>query len=1023
MSPRTFAGAALSVLALASAAPAAADSSAPLSVRNSFRVGSSGVACTAQNAPGDPRITGMFDRAYKLSCRDAAGAIGSLLAVRRAVTLTGEPSALVATSLACGETGKAELSEVGTVEAVTCRDISANVDYRRYALQRGSVTFLVEGLAGYDPALRLALASVVNDRPVPGEIRVASTEVSDPAAFARVQAGLLEASDAADEGYLRNNGGRFAESAEFFDAAVARNHDDPARLAEALANQALQLSNLGNFKAADRLFAQADDEVARRDGVTQRLLRNYRAINLLNQGQSAGALEVLAKEVAPVEQGFDPDDLRQGLINVPLSDQINRENIGLQQLGGLDPSLSAAERATILDGQLQMLAGIAHRQQGDLTRAATLLDAAAAQIAGVRDGRVVSTGFLRSEIQIEIALIAEAQGRAAEARAAFDRAIGAIGDSYPNSPALLAAMARKAAFLQRQNDVAGARELYSQVVAAGPGIPDVGPTLRGLLGPYFKLLANTGDADAAAAVFSASQVLERPGVAQTQAILARQMSEGNDEASSLFRLAVGRGREIARQEAEIARMQAVAAQTPAQIENLRMAQGTLEAIKQEQAALTSKLGAFPRYKVLAPQSLALAELQAALRPGEGYYKMIVVGDDLYALFATSDEAKVMVLPGGLAELEKDVQTVRDSIVTVESGQPVTYPFDVVRARKLYLKLFAPIDAEILALKHLIFEPDGPMLQLPPYLLVTADRGVTAYQERLKRPMADEYDFTGVDWLGRGREVSIAVSPRGFLDIRALKPSQASRAYLGLGNNAVPTARPLGAVATECDWPLATWQHPISPDELLFARNQFQSGSSAVKTGTQFTDSELLADQTLDEYRILHFATHGLVSAPKPGCPARPALVTSYGDSGSDGLLSFREIFDLNLDADLVILSACNTAGMATVDASRAAGVTTGGNYALDGLVRAFVGAGARTVVASHWPVPDDYDATKRLISGLLDAEPGVPIATALEQAQAKLMDDHKTSHPFYWAAFVIVGDGAKPITLEGPLPSSDVSAK
>jgi CHAT domain-containing protein len=67
------------------------------------------------------------------------------------------------------------------------------------------------------------------------------------------------------------------------------------------------------------------------------------------------------------------------------------------------------------------------------------------------------------------------------------------------------------------------------------------------------------------------------------------------------------------------------------------------------------------------------------------------------------------------------------------------------------------------------------------------------------------------------------------------------------------------------------------------------------------------------------------------------------------------------------------------------------------------------VLASHWPVPDDFDATKRLISGLLDAGPEVPLAQALDKAQQSLMDDPDTSHPFYWAAFVIVGDGAKPI--------------
>ena len=434
---------------------------------------------------------------------------------------------------------------------------------------------------------------------------------------------------------------------------------------------------------------------------------------------------------------------------------------------------------------------------------------------------------------------------------------------------------------------------------------------------------------------------------------------------------------------------------------------SLAALKQDQAALTSKLSSYSRYNVLAPQSLAIAELQSALQPGEGYYKLIVVGNDLYALFATSGQARVIAIPGTLADLQKEVQTVRDSVVTVESGQPVIYPFDVAKARELYLKLFEPLDSDIQGLKHLIFEPDGPMLQLPPYLLVTADRGVTAYQERIKRPGADEYDFTGVDWLGRGRKISIAVSPRGFLDIRALKPSGAPRAYLGLGHNAVARERPVAAVATECDWPLSVWQHPISAEELLFAQSRLAAGQSEVRTDAGFSDSELLSDKTLDQYRVLHFATHGLVSAPRAGCPARPALVTSFGDSGSDGLLSFREIFDLNLDADLVILSACDTAGMATVDASRDAGVTTGGNYALDGLVRAFVGAGARTVIASHWPVPDDHDATKRLISGLLDSSPGEPIAQALERAQEQLMDDPLTSDPYYWAAFVIVGDGER----------------
>ena len=164
-----------------------------------------------------------------------------------------------------------------------------------------------------------------------------------------------------------------------------------------------------------------------------------------------------------------------------------------------------------------------------------------------------------------------------------------------------------------------------------------------------------------------------------------------------------------------------------------------------------------------------------------------------------------------------------------------------------------------------------------------------------------------------------------------------------------------------------------------------------------------------QYRILHFATHGVVTARAAKCAAQPALLTSFGGAGSDGLLTFREIFDLRLDADLVILSACDTAGKASTAATQQAGLGTGGDVALDGLVRAFVGAGGRLVVASHWPVPDDFNATQRLITGLFSAPPGTSTVTALRMSQQKLMDDASTSHPFYWSAFAAVGDGEMPV--------------
>jgi CHAT domain-containing protein len=991
------------------AAGAVAAKDPPLSIANGFRLGDAGVLCTAQVRPADRRLTGVFDRAYILTCRDAASAVGSLIAVRRAVDIAGEESVIKAVTLACGAPASATVENVGTVASLNCRDEQSKLDYRRYLVSRGKTNYLVEGLAGYDPALRLALASVVNDKVQTGTIQVATTEVSDAAAFARTQAGAYDPSAARTEAYTRNNAGRFAESAEFFENLAEREGNDAASRAEALANQGLQQSNMSNFPAAARLLTAAERASPKGNGVIQRLLRNYRAINELNQRDPAAALRQLDVKVAAVIDEQDQDSLRTGLITLPLADEINKDSGTNQAVVGLGNELRPAERAAVLDAQALQLAGIAARQQNRLRDATGLLGQARGKLLEVRDGKLQSAAWLSAEIDVERALVAEAGGDRGSATGAFDTAIAVLEQNFPESPMLLATKARKAGYLVRSGDEAGARLLFSEVVDKSAGIADSGTALRELLSPYFALLARDGSADAAARMFRASQALQRPGVAQTQAVLARQLSEGDDEASAMFRLAVTRTREIVRTEAEIARLTAKPAPTTRDLTNLKDAKASLDAMRADQTQLQAKLADYPRYKVLAPQQTELEEVRAALRPGEGYYKMMVIGERLYAIYATHDTARALRLEPTRRQMGADVAAIRDSIVRIENDQAVTDPFDAVRARKLYVQLFGALDNDIQGLKHLVFEPDGPMLQLPPYLLITRQQSVDAYLARQAKADADPFDMRGMDWLGRGREVSISVSPRSFLDLRAIAPSRARNAYLGLGTNTVVMSRPVAAVADECDWPLTTWQAPISPAELAIGQAAFGPQNSKVVTGEGFTDTALLNDPNLDSYRILHFATHGLVTAPRADCPPRPALVTSFGGAGSDGLLSFREIFDLNLDADVVLLSACDTAGAATSAASREAGIATGGNYALDGLVRAFVGAGARSVVASHWPVPDSYDATKRLISGLIEAKPGQPIADALGKAQLGLMDDADTSHPFYWAAFIILGDGAKPL--------------
>ena len=279
----------------------------------------------------------------------------------------------------------------------------------------------------------------------------------------------------------------------------------------------------------------------------------------------------------------------------------------------------------------------------------------------------------------------------------------------------------------------------------------------------------------------------------------------------------------------------------------------------------------------------------------------------------------------------------------------------------------------------------------------------------------------IAWLGRTTRPSTAVSALAFRNARQAAPSNAAHQYFGLGQNLPvgPTLPSLGSrgaaggVDDNCQWAPSQWNRPISADELNTARVAMGDRAAALLTGGAFTDTAVKARADLNDYRIIHFATHGLVTAPRPSCPARPALVTSFGDSDSDGLLTFQEIYDLKINADLVILSACDTAGAASVSATREAGVASGGGNALDGLVRAFIGAGGRSVIASHWPAPDDFDATKRLIGGLFAARQGESVGDALWATQTLLMDEKQTSHPYYWAGFAIIGDGGQALLHGG----------
>lgn len=1003
-------------LALPSAAPAATGT--PLSLRNSFRIGTTGVLCTAQNRSIGPVLATMFDRGYRVVCRDAASPVGRLFALRKSGGGDAVQRVIASSDapLTCQRPEAVDIEGLGKVQTRECVDAN-QLSYKIYIHSDARTDYVAAGLGGYDSAMQLGLRTLVADRIVKGEVQVATTSAGDPAAFARVQAGALDSESALAEAYARNNDGSYAEAAEFFEALVERDagsSKSESRLAEYLANQALQESNQRNFSSADAIFARAATPSALADPVVGRMLRNFYAIHYLNQGKLDRALEELAKPVAEIEAIKSADArLASGEISETVADDLNREGGALNQVAGLDGSIQPFERAQILDAQALLLRGVVFRAQKKYVEARTSFDEAVTAMQGVREGKINSTGWLRSSVQSELALTAEAEGRIEEAERLFADSLQVVEIQYPNTAVALGAKARFAGFLSRHGQGDRAMTLYGELITASENVPGAMSSIRTLLRPYFRLLAerSASDPKAVAQMFTASQLMLRPGIAQTQALLARELSGGDDEAAGLFRQSVTLSRYIARATGDVARLASLAAPTPADRTALEEARARLARYSRDQTALQAKLAKFPRYRVLSPSTMGVEELQKALRPGDGYYKVTLVGQDAYAMFVAPGVAKAWRLDATTKDLEDTVAKIRDSVVKVENGQVATYPFDVVLARKLYVTLMGPVDAELHQVRNFIFEPDGPLLQLPANLLPIEQAGVDAYLARLKKPNADDFDFRGVAWLGRERDVSTVVSPRSFVDGRDVASSKAAMGYLGMGENSRPALNPFfvppPSQADECAWPLSNWNNPISSSELYLASGIIGQDKSKLVVGADFSDSTIIGMNDLAQYRIIHFATHGLVTAPRPECPARPALLTSFGGGTSDGLLSFKEIFDLKLDADVVVLSACDTAGMATVGATREAGVTTGGNFALDGLVRAFVGAGARTVVASHWPVPDDFNATKRLITGLFTAPPGTPMATAMRNAQVGLMDDPNTSHPYYWSAFAIVGDGQR----------------
>jgi CHAT domain-containing protein len=390
------------------------------------------------------------------------------------------------------------------------------------------------------------------------------------------------------------------------------------------------------------------------------------------------------------------------------------------------------------------------------------------------------------------------------------------------------------------------------------------------------------------------------------------------------------------------------------------------------------------------------------------------------------------------------------------------PFDLARAHELYAGLLGPVE-DLIKDKQLLVVPSGPLTSLPLNVLITQapdGDGVLA-------------DYRRAAWLGARQATTVLPSVASLKALREIaKTSHAIKPYFGVGNPLLDgpqddptwadhykreaqaarerqrcaTANPLRLASTSGRPPpafstlfrgrQADIEHvrhlaplPETADELCEVGRRLGAPETEILLGDRASEGALkeLSEQgRLADYAILHFATHGALTGQVLGA-AEPGLILTPPAAGTsdpralerdDGYLSASEIAGLKLDADWVILSACNTAGPSTGSRDE-----SGENAeALSGLARAFFYAGARTLLVSHWEVGSH--AAVKLTTGAfaaLKAKPSIGRAEALRLSMRELIENGEglEVHPAQWAPFVVVGEGgARLQTASLPAPST-----
>ena len=416
---------------------------------------------------------------------------------------------------------------------------------------------------------------------------------------------------------------------------------------------------------------------------------------------------------------------------------------------------------------------------------------------------------------------------------------------------------------------------------------------------------------------------------------------------------------------------------------------------------------FPDYAEIAnPQPVSLRESQRLLGAGEALVSFAVSERATFINLVRADDAAMFKVDIGADELRDAVVRLRATL-TPEGlfglKDLLDRGYEAGEAYRLYQRLFAPLEPRLANVRHLLVVPDDALQSLPLGVLLT------------EAPQGELVDFAGyrnARWLARRYAMTTLPSVSSLRALRRFaRTSKARTPFTGFGDP-VLEGKPGGQrgieIGTLFRGVLADVRAvrrlarlPDTADELRAIAETLNAGEDALVLGSEMTEARV-RQMDLSDSRVLAFATHGLVAGDIEGTQ-EPALVFTPPQEASvenDGLLTGSEIArHLRLDADLVILSACNTA---SPDG-------TPGAEALSGLAKAFFYAGSRALLVSHWPVASQ--AAVQLTTRMFEeaaADPGAGMAESLRRSMLAMIDDPERpylAHPLFWAPFVIVGEG------------------